>query len=39
VTKALGETSILLPVDQTLSLGDVREMAEILRYVVLQATA
>lgn len=39
VTKALGETSILLPVDQTLSPGDVREMAEIMRYVVLQATA
>ena len=39
VTKALGETSILLPVDQTLSLADVREMGDILRYVVLQATA
>ncbi len=39
VAKTLGETSILLPVDQTLSLGDVREMGDILRYVVLQATA
>ncbi|HBS30162.1 MAG TPA: aminotransferase [Parvularcula sp.] len=39
VTRALGETSILLPVDQTLSLSDVREMGDILRYVVLQATA
>ncbi len=39
VTKALGETSILLPVDQTLSLSDVREMGDILRYVVQQATA
>ncbi len=39
VAKALGETSILLPVDQTLSLGDVREMGEILRYVAQQATA
>ncbi len=39
VAKSLGETSILLPVDQTLSLSDVREMGDILRYVVLQATA
>jgi len=39
VSRTLGETSILLPVDQTLSLGDVREMGEILRYVALQATA
>jgi dTDP-4-amino-4,6-dideoxygalactose transaminase len=39
VAKTLGETSILLPVDQTIPLGDVREMGEILRYVALQATA
>ncbi len=38
VSRALGETSILLPVDPTLSLSDVREMGEILRYVALQAT-
>ena len=38
VAKALGETSILLPVDQTIPLADVREMGEILRYVALQAT-
>jgi len=39
ISRILGETSILLPVDQTLSLRDVREMGEILRYVALQATA
>lgn len=39
IAKRLGETSILLPVDQTLTHGDVREMGDILRYVALQATA
>ncbi len=36
--RLLGETSLLLPVDQTLTLNDVREMGEILRYVAMQAT-
>ncbi|MDZ7627740.1 MAG: DegT/DnrJ/EryC1/StrS family aminotransferase [Parvularculaceae bacterium] len=39
IAMRLGETSILLPVDQTLSHADVREMGNILRYVALQATA
>lgn len=39
IARRLGETSILLPVDQTLSIEDVREMGEILRYIARQATA
>jgi dTDP-4-amino-4,6-dideoxygalactose transaminase len=36
---ALGKTSILLPVDQTLTTAEVRRMGEIMRDIVLSATA
>jgi dTDP-4-amino-4,6-dideoxygalactose transaminase len=36
--RLLGETSILLPVDQTLSISDVKEMGEILCFVASRAS-
>lgn len=37
--RILGETSLLLPVDPTLSIADVKEMGEMIRFVAAQATA